>query len=576
MMKKVQAFIYYLSYGNPQVFGVMLISAIFIVIVRILGPFELGWDQAIQLEAAHRLIHGLGLTSTYFATPFANINQSPEPQYLTWFPPAFSLIVACLFSLKLSLALSLKIIYSLTTISGWLGWASIASNFLSKPMQLGWGYFSAQFAIAALLPVFYTPLWEGTDIFLWAGLPFIIILFVTSAIKKSWSMPLIATSGVIFGLLYSFRYASLFVAVAAFFILFQVNFPHIRFFLKSYIIFISYSLLIIFPVYLYSKLVSISAGLPQYITDYGFSNIADTLRRIISNWCTISTLSGMPLIQAVVIYIQPYTAINYIYGILCFIFICGLPIVISGANKLEASQFKRHISLSISLLPISVVIFLMICMFFNPYNFLENPRYYIPAVLSIIFISYDLATRRTTHKFIKMACSTFIVILVMYNIACVPLSVALQKPDTQLQRILSYIPKPSLQYPSNKVVSRNEDSLSKLKELQKINPEAVFFIQYQPNYIYDGSSGFRLIPGGKPGGDFWRTTHGDIWEKAYVDKAVKIFWVVDKACPGICNAEEPYNPMPQLSALPNTKTIFTYPDEGTKILVSDLPSGYKF
>ncbi|MCA1991584.1 MAG: hypothetical protein LDL41_05985, partial [Coleofasciculus sp. S288] len=85
MMNKIKAYFYYLSQDNPKVFGLMLISAFFVTLARLLAPVEMNWDEAVQLEAAHRLVKGLGLTSTFFPPPYApieipsNINVTSTP-----------------------------------------------------------------------------------------------------------------------------------------------------------------------------------------------------------------------------------------------------------------------------------------------------------------------------------------------------------------------------------------------------------------------------------------------------------------------------------------------------------------
>lgn len=117
MKQRLQAFIYLLSEGNLKVFGTIFITGLFVILARVLAPVQISSDLGLQLQAAHRLVQGLGLTVALSLN--FELNQPPNSEYLTHFPPALSLLVASLLFLKLPLATALKIIYGLTTVVGW-------------------------------------------------------------------------------------------------------------------------------------------------------------------------------------------------------------------------------------------------------------------------------------------------------------------------------------------------------------------------------------------------------------------------------------------------------------------------
>lgn len=598
MMNKIKAFIYYFSQGNPKVFGLMIISAFFVTVTRLLAPVEMNWDESVQLEAAHRLVKGLGLTSTFFPPPYApiqipsNINQSPIPQALTWWPPGFSLLVAALLFLGIPLASSLKILYSVTTLTGWFGWAILGSHCLSKPIQLGARLFPAQLFIAAILPVFYTPAWWGTDLFLWAGIPFIVLFLFNSGTKNK--VKYVFFAGLVFGLLVNVRYSSLFIAIVSFFILFQVNLLKLTAFIKNYCFFISSSLFFIFPLAIYNKFAgsnkptvslynnatgsSTVPGLPEFVNFKGsFSSFFDAISSILNSSLTISQLSGISTQPVLIRFTKPFiesfeSHLNSqatLYGSIWLLLVFLLPILVFTRNKKsDIKEKKRDISLSVSMIPLSLLILLIASSFAQDYDFVGTPRYYIPVFLPALFIFYELATlpMRKIYQLIKIGFSIFIIIFLIYNLLYRPLLIVKGKQVYFGQSILgSYLSyKPDYQYPSNKVITLYDETSSVVRQFQKDNPEALFFIQDYVFYVYDGHEGFRTLP------------VSDFWNRAYVDKAVKIFWVISRrSCPGIC-PDHVSKPIDKLSSLPGIQTVYTSPREKAKILVSDLPKAYKF
>jgi hypothetical protein len=152
----------WLAAGNAIVFSVIVVSALLVTAARTLAPFEVGKDQATQLEAAQRLVAGRGLTTTSDVPPISfDISEASPPKSLTWWPPGFSLVIAVFLSLGLSLLVSLKIVYVTVTLIGWIGWAILVSRFLSRPWSYRKRNFHLHIVIALLLPIFTTLPWGG-------------------------------------------------------------------------------------------------------------------------------------------------------------------------------------------------------------------------------------------------------------------------------------------------------------------------------------------------------------------------------------------------------------------------------
>lgn len=588
MIDKLKSLIYSVNQGNPKVFVVILISAFFVTLARILAPIEMNWDEAVQLEAAHRLVKGLGLTTTFFPPPYApiqipsNLNTTPIPQYLTWWPPGFSLLVASLLFIGIPLATSLKIIYGSTTILGWFAWAIIGSHCLSKPIKIGSISLPTHLFIAAILPLFYTPAWNGTDLFLWAGLPFVVLLLFGAVNQKK--LIYVAFAGLIFGALVAIRYSSLFIAIAAFFMLLLANYPRLIDFIKTYSVFLASSLFFILPLAIYNKFAgsnkptislynnptdsSTIPGLPEFVNfKGGFGDLSDAISNILKSASTISKLSGLPL-EPLITFFKSYPAIILIFGTFCLLFVFLLPCLVFTKNKeTSIEERQRDISLSLSLVPVSLVILLLASNFAQDYDFIGTPRYYIPVFLPAIFIAYELATKQAqnAYRLIKSGFLIFIITFLVYNIIYRPIFVPgriFQLSKTILGSYLIY--RYDYQYPSNKIITIYDKTSAALRKLQAKNPEALFFVQDYVFYTYDGHEGLRTIP------------VSDFWKRAYLEKGVKIFWVVSRSkCPGIC-PDHISQPITQLSSQPNLKTIYKSASEKTKILLSELPNGYKF
>ncbi|MEL6383761.1 MAG: hypothetical protein AAFQ89_15160, partial [Cyanobacteria bacterium J06626_18] len=98
----------------------MMIAAVYVTLIRLLGPIQIHWDLSVQLDAAHRLAKGLGLTNAFSSQ--LDLNQPPIAETLTHFPPGLSLLVAGFLYFKIPVEVALKIIYGLATMAGWFCW----------------------------------------------------------------------------------------------------------------------------------------------------------------------------------------------------------------------------------------------------------------------------------------------------------------------------------------------------------------------------------------------------------------------------------------------------------------------
>jgi len=593
-MSKPKPFVFGFIHGNHKIFVLIFVTGLIVTLLRIFGTFLIEWDQGIQVEASQRLIQGLGLTSTYFEVPFSskdiaqtqnfNISSLPNIPYLTWYPPGFSLILASLLFLGLPLSLSLKLIYGIATVLGWLGWAKLGSYFLRKPIRIGKISLPTHFLIAGLLPLFYTPWWNGTDIFLWCGVPFIAIFLCKSLARGLSVKSYLIASGLISGLLYSIRYSSLFLIAAAFLFLLCTNYRSIKDFLKRYSIFCFCALIPILPVFIYSKTVAGTSGLPEYISLgrtfsnlFTISSLLEIANKIIATSATLATICVFQVDAFSVLLIKDlssHSLASFIWGSCGLVFVFVLPLIIANIPSREQFAYlklEKYFALFLSLALVSLSILLIASTFsFPSYNFFGDKRYYVAIGPSCIFIFYDLSTRLEVvrHSFWcslgRLFFSSLVIVFLIYNLFYKPNFIISKGNQLYLvQAVLGAAYREQTPYPSNQVSSYYKDTLTKLIDLQKENPTALFFVQDHPNFAYSGYH-FRPI------------YEQEIWEKAYVDKAVKIFWTVNNSCSKeICSTIRRES-VKQLSSQPTLRTVFTFPHENTRILVSDVPSEYNF
>ncbi len=558
--------------GNKVVFWTVLVSALVIIGARALAPFEVGKDQATQLEAAQRLAHGQGLTTTSDVEAASyDIMVNSNPQYLTWWPPGFSLIIAACLKLGLSLFVSLKIIYSVVSLVGWIGWALLVSQFIALPFRIGEREYPIHLVIAVLLPVFFTPRWDGTDIFLWAAIPFIFLgLFRHGGARNPISS--VVTSGILFGAVYAVRFASLFLALAAFMILVQVRFPNYKAALKSFAIFLASSSIIILPTYLYGKAYAASdSSITNRTSEVLASpNFLQPLKGAIFKLPVISNLIfGFSSVEEVIIAIgsRPLMIVS---GVIFLVILFSLPLVLIRLCKKSGRPLQSDMALSLSFLPISLVVFLLSVNLIVNLGLFGVGRYYEPIAWCGLLVFYQLATMRLIKGLPNLLSRTVVLVFVAYICLYMPSLIFVPERNGHIVKtVLGYVPSNNekyrgtsykVGYPSFTVFSNKESSRQKIRELSQSDPKALFFVEEYGSFIYDGFE----AGGPVPGQTLRVLPRIDYWKRAHTSAQVKVFWVLnDKTNLGFV----PSN---------NLRVVFSDPVERTKILVSDFTAGQIF
>ena len=196
---------------QPAVLAWWLGSAATVTIARFFHVAEPGYDLGIQLQAAENLLAGRGLSQILHLGK--DLTDPATAVTMTHFPAGYSLVAACLLALHLDVGMVVRITGAAATLLGWWGWGVLSQVFLRDGMTRDWMWKWAAFAIAFGTPLLFTPGWGGTDVLLWACVPWVILLLGKAGAAGERSLVYYTAIGAICGLALQTRYAGLFLAV---------------------------------------------------------------------------------------------------------------------------------------------------------------------------------------------------------------------------------------------------------------------------------------------------------------------------------------------------------------------------
>jgi len=536
----------------------LLFSAVLVILARVAAPFQAGMDQAQQLEAAQRLVDGQGITNTSHPRPSGfDIAPDQDAVLLTQWPPGLSIAIAALLGCGLSLVTSLKLLYSVSTALGWLGWAWVCGKvFLEAPATGSSRVLRAVPLIAAtLVPVFYSPQWKGTDVFLWAGVPWVTLL--TNRLAGSPGSAQAAAAGLLAGALFALRYAGAFLPLAAGVIIFWAAMPNWKELLKRYAAFGVSSLLLAVPVLLFMK-----SG-PVYIPLGGMYESGLVSSEIITvarnSYLTSIMIFGSPVPEWVLGRVD-WPLIAYAAGVLSVLAILIAPVLRWNASPRE----KESLALPLLILPAVLVVFLIVV---SRGFFLGVPRYYEPVQLCWVLVCIILCGSQ--RAVIAWGARGILTVFLAYLCVAMPLRAAIKSQRPNIIRIvLGYSPSkaPNLNstsapvsFPSYGLLfSAKEDTRRTIVELFQKHPDALFLVQGYPLYVFDG------LPGGpKPGSQVRPFPLESYWTSAFSSIDRRLFVVLDAD-------EAPAEPRKWVR-----KVVYRNPWEKTVICEIDIKTGQR-
>jgi hypothetical protein len=583
MLKRLSQFIFLFTNGNVFIFFTFLCIAVLVIISRSLAAYEvLIDDMGVQIEAGYRLVSGLGLTHSSFdlSASLGDINQPIERKYLTWFPPFFSLYVAGVLLLGFSLVTSLKLLFAFVTLVGWVGWAAVGSRIMKRPLDLKLVTVPAHFVIACLLPLLFTPAWQGTDIILWAGTPFVVLLLLyTLEYESQWKY--VVAAGLLSGFLCSVRYASAYLTIAALLIIAQFFHKNSKKILSLYTTFMASSMVLILPTALYVKYAKAqTAGITEYIR-LDPSLVIENLKIII--YAVSYSLSPYffwipPSIRIKIFQINGDPLFQIVFSVLAVLLLFLSPIFFlcyAGERRDEKEATQSRIVVELSMIMLSLLLFLTFASAFmvkeqsiNGYSFVSDWRYYVPAGGASIFILYYLCTHSVVKWWavVSKRLSSFIIIGIIIYCFSLPV-VAFLLPN---QHISVLIKKwltfhtagtmPGRTYPSNEMI-RPDKTIRLIQELSAAEPSAVFFITPYYNILFDNFNPQLRY--------FWIGSAKVVLNGAYISRNTKIYFVL--------RAHEAIDKdFSTILAKAGFQESMSISEDGIKIFQTQLPSGFSF
>ncbi|MFL6514014.1 MAG: hypothetical protein ACJ8M1_03230 [Chthoniobacterales bacterium] len=191
-----------------------LFSATVTTIARLLNATDIAFDFPSQIQAAQHLLAGKGL-SIYAWAVEGDLAGRARLLTMAHFPAGYSLCAAALMAMGFSVAAIVKTCGSVATILGWWAWAELGFCFVGEGLKRSMFWRLVGYAIGFALPLMCTPPWQGTEIFLWAAIPWVVRWEMKGANGTSSSPRTVSITGVLCGFTILMNYAAVFLALYA-------------------------------------------------------------------------------------------------------------------------------------------------------------------------------------------------------------------------------------------------------------------------------------------------------------------------------------------------------------------------
>lgn len=267
---------------------------------------------------------------------------------------------------------------------------------------------------------------------------------------------------------------------------------------------------------------------------------------------------------------------NMLLGIAFFLIIILLPIILIKKRKDIASVTAFKVLMSLSFLLISFLAFAIATTFTLSYSPLSITRYYWPVEPCFLLIVGGLLGTFAVKTSPRKVLSIFLITFILFNSFARPVMYATEKNGFSYPSFVAKVLKvPDEKYPSNHILTFYSETLAFILAIAKREPNSLFFAQDYPHYLsylkFEDPSKLRRIP------------DNDFWQHAYLSEPTKIYWIIsNEGCPSICvskgnfNSDNPWEPIPALTKLPDLQTIFASSSNDTRVMVSELPADYHF
>ncbi|MBW4538651.1 MAG: hypothetical protein KME43_05825 [Myxacorys chilensis ATA2-1-KO14] len=541
-----------------NVIAVFCVSACVLSIIRALSPLFIASDSSVQIGA------GLGLASIGKMGNYAlgvDISQPPQTEWLTWFAPALSIFLFLLMKLGFTTEVSLKIIYSTATIAGWYGWGLLFREVMLLTNTRNLFATLVAITLGITLPLYFTFDWCGTDLLLWAGIPFIIYYFY-SIYRRSEPQPLnYVKLGSLIGFTYTIRYAaiSLLIGQVAFLVAAR-KFKQIIYVVLGFLVFYA-------PVSIYRAIVgsnkadhvAISSNLlnPRFLLGQAkiiFSSLKN------SEYLLFSHLSHKIPVEKVAA------------GLL--IFAVGLSIVVLAKGRQDDNSPSGNLlilSKEILFINSSLIFFLVVVSLASSNDFLHitEIRYYYPLFPSLLLGAYGAVFHfsESTSVFSKIVRGLAGIYLGIFLLGTFR---GLIFNSSAMFGFHYFSPSKHLvEYPSRQILTRHPQSYKMLIDLLEKNPDRLA-ISFAEDFDFRHTPSLnlrqRIVPASS-------TTVPQNTTSQPLE--IYAIFAVDSECPSYCYYEYGKE-VTFLKSSPDVKQEYVNPQEKIQIVSATLAKDSKF
>jgi hypothetical protein len=470
--------------------------------VRTLHMTNLGYDLTLQIQAANHLLAGKGLSTYTDHIDRQDLGRPAIAARLTWFPCGYSLYAAALIALGGSLSLVIKFFGVVCTVFGWWGWGRLALSYIDH--RLGRNAFEQGlgFGLAIILPVLFTPLWNGTDIFLWASVPWVVEWLTKGSGYSGWDgLRLYGLAGTLCGLCMLMRYASMFLVAGCLLLILGQGW-------KSRLItarrLVAY-LLGLAPFLGLQWFVNHSSQVSGQPGGLGLGHgIAFALRRLLQGFGELPSVNHVLFFWLPDQLRQPLTDTigRILWQLVIVIGTFALPVVVAWNARvrgLEEACRDRRVAAA-ALVPVLGLV-LWVCMPLGRYDYLGDPRYYLPVEPLAVFVAWFLAMPRGDSRAAaeRVIAGIGLVYVLAFALAGIARLALIPLPGAQGMATRGMVvgtrwsrPFPSFELDYEKIPAR-----CFVAEYLEQHPDTLLFTSFEPWFWADGqldqSRIFRLL-----------------------------------------------------------------------------------
>jgi hypothetical protein len=561
-------------------FMLWLCSALLVTLVRLVYPGPLSYDLALQIQAAQNLLAGKGLSIYEHWGPEADLAAPARLITLTLFPSGYSLVAAGLLAVGCSVGMAVKLLAAAGTMMGWWGWARLARPFFSEGLRRGVVWKWAAFLIAVLTPLLFTTHWAGTDVFLWASVPWVLEWLVRASREDtSRAARFDVLAGALCGFAILMRYSSLFLAVYAAVIVIWQSRTRIAV-LACRSAFFGLGLL---P----------AVTLQTYIL-YALSSAPATPGALTFNLqaglIVQRLLHGLPLLRTAAYpwaFWFPGFALQLLFpavtggipwqlGItltLCIYVFLGIVIKTYGLSLDDVPRDSRTVACGLFL---AFPLLLWSCMMFGQFDSVSEPRYYTPIIPLSLFsmcsvaASRNVAGKRGLTNIARGIGAIYITGFIIMSLASVALFLASgERGALERSRLIGSSPAP---WPSTGLASEFSPASKFVKEVVRRRPNTLLMTSSKnSNFVWDATLDRSRIH---------ELSCGEWLQATYISGPARIVILTfDEGNPTDLWSADGGHGLEHVSCferLPNLNLLQRFPLENLKVLEARVPENSRF